>query len=462
MYLSIAESEDSHFLCTFKDITSRLCRTVPSPHASPRSHYNITAGISDTTTMTGASYGSIAQQEAHQWRIEIDNGSDRYPSWRKTNIPVLAAAFLAALATGGPTYAFGLYGSTLKATLHLTQTQLDTVSSANFCAGLLSWIPGMCVDRWGPKRAMMMGGTLSCLSLLAYWVVARQFVSVSHHLIVPALSVLGVFIFMSNALVIGSIYKVILLCCGPGAKGTAVGVAKAYVGLGAGAYTCLFTTIQRHDETDLDFLPMAAFFAFVTVTIPAIVFLPSNEEMTQHPFVDGMTPLHYRTVYSGLLALGLLVMGTSARSLFQPIPDDDDYETSLTLASSSGEKEGGPEFYRALLLLTAWFGPILALLFLPLRLEQSVSPKIESEINEEPEVVMPLVSAEALVGIVHKRANPVDLNLVQMLQTVPAWLLLWTCTILVGSGTMMTNSKSKRRLCLVLLDTGARLSLTFD
>jgi hypothetical protein len=196
-----------------------------------------------------------------------------------------------------------------------------------------------------------------------------------------------------------------------------------------------------------------------------LVFLPSNEEMTQHPFVDGMTPLHYRTVYSGLLALGLLVMGTSTRYLFQPIPDnDDEYETSLTLASSSGEKEGGPEYLRALLLLTAWFGPILALLFLPLRLEESVIAIIESETNEEPEVVKPLISAVASVGIIHKRANPVDLNLVQMLRTVPAWLLLWTCTILVGSGTMMTNSKSNRhrRLCLVLLDTGARLSLTFD
>jgi hypothetical protein len=175
-----------------------------------------------------------------------------------------------------------------------------------------------------------------------------------------------------------------------------------------------------------------------------------------------MTPLHYRTVYSGLLALGLLVMGTSARSLFQPIPDDDDYETSLPLASPSGEKEGGPEFYRALLLLTAWFGPILALLFLPLRLEEPLSTKIESDTNEEPEVVIPLTSAEASVGIAYKSANPVDLNLVQMLQTVPAWLLLWTCTILVGSGTMMTNSKSNRLLCLVLLDTGSRLSMTFD
>jgi hypothetical protein len=309
---------------------------------------------------------------------------------------------------------------------------------------------------------MMIGGTLSCLSLLAYWVVARQFVSVSHHLIVPALSILGVFIFMSNALVIGSIFKVILLCCGPGgAKGTAVGVAKAYVGLGAGAYACLFTTIQRHDETDLDFLPMAAFFAFVTVTIPPWHFA-QQRGMTQHPFVDGMTPLHYRTVYSGLLALGLLVMGTSARYLFQPIPDDDEYATSLTSASSSGEKEGGPEYLRALVLLTAWFGPILALLFLPLRLEESVSAKPESENNEEIEVIKSLISTEASVGIVHKRANPVDLNLVQMLQTVPAWLLLWTCTILVGSGTMMTNSKSNRLLCLVLLDTGPPLADSFD
>jgi hypothetical protein len=59
-------------------------------------------------------------------------------------------------------------------------------------------------------------------------------------------------------------------------------------------------------------------------------------------------------------------MGTSARYLFQPDTDDDEYATSLTSASLLGEKEGGP--VSSSVSTAGWFGPILALLFLPLRL----------------------------------------------------------------------------------------------
>lgn len=84
---------------------------------------------------------------------------------RGSNIPLLTAAYLAAGTTGGTTYAFGIYGEALKQTLHLSQSQLDTISSANFCAGLFSWIPGLCVDRLGPKFALWFGGLLSAFSL---------------------------------------------------------------------------------------------------------------------------------------------------------------------------------------------------------------------------------------------------------------------------------------------------------
>jgi hypothetical protein len=46
-------------------------------HSVIQQHHITTLKHRSDCTMTGASYGSIAQQEAHQWRIEIDNGSSR-------------------------------------------------------------------------------------------------------------------------------------------------------------------------------------------------------------------------------------------------------------------------------------------------------------------------------------------------------------------------------------------------
>ena len=52
-----------------------------------------------------------------------------------TNLPLLTACYLSALTTGATTYAFSFYSSALKSSLRLSQNQLDTLSSATFCAG---------------------------------------------------------------------------------------------------------------------------------------------------------------------------------------------------------------------------------------------------------------------------------------------------------------------------------------
>ncbi len=122
---------------------------------------------------------------------------------------------------------------------------------------------------------------MGCASLLTYWAVARQFLAVPHAWLVTTLSILGISIFLSSALVTGSVFKIIVASCGPGTKGSAVGVAKGYVGLGAGAYACIFDAIRQPGESDLDFLPMAAFFAMTCATLPALLLLPSRETLQQ-------------------------------------------------------------------------------------------------------------------------------------------------------------------------------------
>lgn len=140
-----------------------------------------------------------------------------------SNIPLLVSVFLASLTTGATTYTFGLYGNALKETLNLTEAQLDTISSATFCAGLFSWLPGLCVDRFGPRCSLSSGGIIGATALMLFWTVARQFVVVPRYILVQVLSFLGVIVFLCSALITGGVFKVIVSTCGEGSKGSAVG-----------------------------------------------------------------------------------------------------------------------------------------------------------------------------------------------------------------------------------------------
>lgn len=393
---------------------------------------------------------------------------------RANNIPSLSCAFLASLTTGGITYAFGLYGAALKQSLHLTQGQLDTISSANFCAGLLSWLPGLCVDRFGPRFSMSTGGITGALSLLFYWAVAKKYILISQGWVVIVLSLLGVTSFLSSAMVTGSVFKIIVTSSGPGTKGSAVGVAKGYVGLGAGAYATLFQRIRTEYQSDLDFLPMAAFFAVFAATIPALMLLP-HYDRTQvvcqsHNIIDAATPLHFQTLYASLTAMAILVIGNSLMQLYHAGPAVVELETR--------NEKGEQSYVMSLLVVAVWFGPILSLMFLPPgnhNLNESLPPTASAE-DEEEEQILDSNGADAPQETGHgtteirsasssyarvsssdedvqaslpcfeegvTREDPVaprELNPLQMLQTLPAWCFLWTATILVGSGTVMTNN----------------------
>jgi Nodulin-like len=373
-------------------------------------------------------------------------GSDGRSVAGRSNVPLLTSAFLASLTTGGNTYAFGIYGSALKKALQLSQSQLDTISSANFCAGLLSWIPGLFADKYGPRFALSVGGILGAASLLSYWVVAREFIELPRSLLIPSLCTLGVLIFLTNSLVIGGIFKIFVGTCGPGTKGSAVGAAKGYVGLGSGAYACLFQALRVESSSDLDFLPMAAVFAVLAAAVPALILLPSKENIHFDPAYDRITPLHLRSIYFGLVGLGSLVVGTSIAAI-------------LSYDEENNGNKGGRHFGMALLLLAFWCGPIVALLFLPTHEEEIVE---ETSGQYEPPTVFLTATADAdkqnsdesttenkyepknkrdgLAMNVDQSEMPQGYTLYEMLKTVPAWLFAWICIILVGGGTIMTNN----------------------
>ena len=419
-----------------------------------------------------------------------------------SNIPSLTCAFLAALTTGGTTYAFGLYGAALKHNLHLTQSQLDTIGSATFCAGLFSWVPGMVVDKWGTKTGLVAGGIQGSVSLCLYWCVATQLFPVDRVMLVPALSILGVFVFLSCALITGSVFKIIVSTCGPGSKGTAVGAAKGYVGLGAGVYACMFDSVRSKGQSDLDFLPMAAFFFFACVTIPSFCLMPSNKTVQQTVFHDESTPLHFRSLYASLACMASLIIVNSLRELYS-----DDAEAGAT---ANDDKHDGPNVPMVIFLFTIWVGPIASLKLLPKKssVEEPAVDEIEGEslLHEEGETeiirgdgeieisrqrmarksnssvssngsasrgLSPMVASrgaheEAVPDFLRlpdgtdehnnfnhtmenmsldqqgdtdeNEAHSEDKNLWQMLQTPTAMLMLLTTTILVGGGIVETNN----------------------
>lgn len=411
----------------------------------------------------------------------------------ETNVPRVACAILASITTGGTTYAFGLYGDALKKSLHLTQSQLDTISAVFFSAGLLSFIPGGFADKFGTRLGISIGGVTGAMSLLSFWVVAKGWIpllSNDPNIVVVVLSALSVGIFLSCALVTGSVFKIISCQCGAGSKGSAVGVAKGFVGLGSGAYACIFESIRQPYMTELDFLPMCAFFFIVAASIPSWWILPSKENETAVP--DVLTPNHFRMMYASLMVLAVLIVGNALKELHED-------------QNASSKDVAQPNYFMAGLILLAWWGPITAQPFLPQKNDfynpvtssdrltngtaqnedvdeqetllhhnsedGNVSSRMkhspsEGNISEEGITMEPIsTSAESTsdddndefrdeedadeeVGYDTQQrrsqhsptGGSSDKNLMQMLSTSSAWMMLWSGVILAGGGTVETNN----------------------
>lgn len=437
---------------------------------------------------------------------------------RRSNLPALVCAFSASATTGGTTYAFGLYAAALKQQLHFNQSEMDSISTAFFLAGLCSWLPGLFVDRYGTRLAMVTGGCLGATALMGYWAVATQqqptgeelagttnttttTAIVPHEWLVPTLSSLGIVIFSSCGMITGAVFKIIVASTGPGRKGSAVGAAKGYVGLGAGLYACLFNAIRTPNETALDFLPMAAWFFLACAVVPALCLLPNQREMDRSVYVDDSTVRHFLTLYLSLTVLAAVIILTSMMDLYG----------GKNAATTTTDEQ--PRYGRAFLLVAIWLAPIHSLQYLPCvpndddddddghnnavvtnatttptRSSSSHVPLPMADDDEDDDMsrrsndyskgrttvtqtgeatnelddsnnghdsenregagllsnraanhTMMAEAAAAVDGDDDPAVPNSNMNLLQMLRTPSAWLLLWTATILVGAGTVVTN-----------------------
>lgn len=365
----------------------------------------------------------------------------------KSNIPALVGAIGAAMTTGGPTYAFGLYGNALKQNLGLSQGDLETISTAFFVAGLMSWAPGLFADRFGARLAIIIGGLSGCFSLISYWCIAKKYLVIeSHFLLVSLLSLLGVFTFASSAMVTGSVFKVLTVTSGP-SKGSAVGVAKGLVGLGSGVYTVMFESMKGDTESELDFLPMAGLLFVCFATIPAFCLIPSHKDLqSSKNFSFHAEPWHFHLIYCGLGGMALLIVDNSLENL-------------LT-GNEDRLRENKRSSWTAALLLALWWGPLLWIYFnsrhgsveLPnsedehSTAEYQLAHSTDEDDNNDNEACSNTPLEQNASSHQDAATTPVsddissDRNLVQLLQTPESYLLLWTAIIMVGSGTVETNN----------------------
>ncbi|KAL7436178.1 hypothetical protein ACHAXM_005047 [Skeletonema potamos] len=544
--LSVASYEDHHTAYNNNQLSSL---NIDERESLPSEH--------DDDGYVGNNYGGKNNSPLHTSSSNNNNSNNQaVDEPKKTNLPLLSACYMSALTTGATTYAFSFYSNALKTSLHLSQNQLDTLSSAIFCAGILSWIPGMIVDSFGARTAMTLGGIGNTIHLTCYWMIVTERWEIHNvHVLIFILSVLGVLIFVGCALVTGSVFKIIVESCGKGTKGKAVGCAKGYVGVGSGVYVCLFSALfgssgkggggaaggpaalfmrmmmlpsttsissstliasddlpQNPELNSLNFLIMAAVLSFLAAVLPALCLLPKQTSRVS-PFKnrrDGTRSIHFRVIYAGLILLGVWVIGTSLVEIEEEKNDSDhngggdggsvnpdssgvnktaiDWDGDFSLfadetllatvvwkfarrklssQSSSPERHWGAAF----LLLLLWWGPSLSLLVIPPRKEDTDEEMIHERNTQEFRYDD---DDDDDVNDVHNGVNDEELeetflqdnsipmgrsrryrksperqdkiepernySMLEMLQTSSAWLMAWTCVILVGGGTVMTNN----------------------
>jgi hypothetical protein len=255
-------------------------------------------------------------------------------------------AFIACLFTAAITgcgYVFSVYSGALKKQFSLQQSQLDTISTAYFLSGLFSSIPGLIVDRKGPKFTLILGGCAMATSLTCYWAICRKIIPVgSTDNVVVSLSLLGMVTFFGTACLTGASFAT-LSRNHPSSSGVAVGVAKGWVGLCGGMYTQLYTGfVKKPDDSPdtLNFILMSGFLALAVTLIVSPIMSVSTEAVKLR---DTLRPSQYNFCYIVLVAMGVTVTTAAFSDKLHP---------PLTHGGHTG---------LAVLILLIWLSPTLLL-----------------------------------------------------------------------------------------------------
>jgi MFS family permease len=359
------------------------------------------------------------------------------------------SALMMCAATTGLSYTFGTYSKALKAQFGLSQGQLETISVACFSCGFVTWLPGMLGDHLGPRLSVMLGGFVMSCSFGSFWAFATMRIALpSGGLLetdwaVLTLCFFSVMQYLGSAMVTGAVFTAGVRNF-PTQRGLLTGLVKGWVGLCGGMTTQIFiglvTIKDLGDLTDpawLDFCMVASAVCLAATLVPSL-FIKLHDTSEYPAFAQNVQ----RRVMLGYLVL--LVMGTTVVSsaLLEKVVD---HVVVLALAIA---------------IIIIWMSAaLLALPCLDVNLSSSrvYDPLATSEDAAESEASTGLLFAvspelgsisttEPRASVIHEQ--DVNMSLVQMVQTLNFWLLLWSCMALIGAGIAVTTNNAQARPCI--------------
>ena len=140
-------------------------------------------------------------------------------------------------ATTGLLYVSSVYSQALKNVLGLSQDDIETISLACACGGLMGFIPGTVSDRLGTRKTIMFGGGSQGFCLVVFWLIASKTIAVSRPL--APLCVLSFFQYLSSGCTVAAVFSALSRLYSE-RRGVVVGIGKSYVGMVGAIATQLY------------------------------------------------------------------------------------------------------------------------------------------------------------------------------------------------------------------------------
>ncbi|CAE8689158.1 unnamed protein product, partial [Polarella glacialis] len=336
-------------------------------------------------------------------------------------------------------YSFSVYSGALKAQFGMTQSQVESINTLPYLLGPLSFIPGIFVQRVGPRRVLALGGSIVSLTACCQWAVARRVLAVPVQSVPLVLTFLAMLTYAGMQCVTSVVFPL------------PVGIAKCFVGLAAGIILQAYVTItgRQPDSSDatVDFILFYAILS-VAVTLAASATVRAAPREAKFGASSQSVRLRVRAIIA--LILGIIVLmavvsvapiGMAAHRLIVVfvlglclalalLPLDwpclpGDGPVPVTSASdgqqvdaSSAAAETASRATLAIAAATAAATPT------------DPPAAAASDLRE------PLDFAASVT----RRHELADLGAVETIKTLNCWLLLLSSTAVIGGGAMLTTN----------------------
>eukprot|EP00929_Paragymnodinium_shiwhaense_P071007 TRINITY_DN36076_c0_g1_i1.p1 TRINITY_DN36076_c0_g1~~TRINITY_DN36076_c0_g1_i1.p1 ORF type:complete len:546 (-),score=85.81 TRINITY_DN36076_c0_g1_i1:492-2129(-) len=336
----------------------------------------------------------------------------------RTQWHALVAALFVASGCGFA-YTFGTFSLALQEVYHLQQGDLDTIGIATLVVGFGTWTAGLLTDCWGPTASIVLGGSVNVLGWFLYGAIAVWKLPIPSPTLV--FTTLGVLFTYGAACVTSAVFPIIVRNFAPQeGRGTAIGIAKSWVGVASGFATMVYIGFLPSAEKDparlnYCFWVSALGAVFVLVPVP-ILHLTRNgkaENSAQNRaqgVVDRLCmPRPWRFRYVAAVTVLLIATTVAAAS-----------------AKSAEASQSVIELFSVVLVVVAllpW------LMLLPGR-------GVSARENEEGSSLT--AAAQELESNEEARVSPWECGPWEMIQRPEAWLL-WFCIFAIQSGGLILN-----------------------